>query len=183
MTIESAMEIDLYAHPAAGALHIVDVSARLTRIGAATIDVQFRVDAPGRRIALPSGTGERRSGLWKSTCFELFIADPLTPQYREFNFAPGGDWAAYQFDAYRAGMRNEELPVPPLITAEWEAEVFVLTARLSLYELGADSPINFAAVIDEQDFHQSLWATDHAEKPDFHARHCFGQKLPPLEKP
>ena len=26
--------------------------------------------------------------------------------YREFNFSPSGAWAAYEFDDYRAGMRN-----------------------------------------------------------------------------
>ena len=174
-------EYHLWSHPSAGALHIVGVSAGLTRIGTSTLDLQFRVDAPRGALSLTNGLGERRNGLWKSTCFELFIGEPLTSEYREFNFSPGGDWAAYHFDGYRAGMRNEELPTPPAIIADWEANGFMLHAQLSLYDLRDGSQLNFAAVIDERDFQQSLWATDHAKKPDFHARHCFGRELPSLE--
>ena len=176
-------EYRLWTHPSAGALRIDGVSAGLTRSGPSTLGLEFRVNALRGVLSLTDGSGERRNGLWKSTCFELFIGEPLTSEYREFNFSPGGDWAAYHFDGYRAGMRNEELPMPPEIISDWKTDSLVLNAQLSLHDLSDGSRLNFAAVIDERDFHQSLWATDHAEKPDFHARHCFGQELPSLAKP
>ena len=176
-------EFQLWAHPARQALNVATISAEITRLSTTTVDVQFRVEAPRDAISLPNGTGQRRNGLWKATCFELFMAEPLTPAYREFNFSPGGDWAAYHFDAYRAGMRNEELLAPPAITTDFDGRCLILSAVLSLGHLDDDSMLNFAAVIDENGFGQSLWATSHAEQPDFHARHCFAEKLPSLARP
>lgn len=62
------------------------------------------------------------SGLWQSTCFELFIAaaphqGQATP-YLEFNFSPSGDWALFAFTGYRepvnaAESNHDRWPRPP----------------------------------------------------------------------
>ena len=45
----------------------------------------------------PPGTGGRTNGLWEQTCFEAFIMPDGGPGYRELNFSPWGEWAAYEF--------------------------------------------------------------------------------------
>jgi hypothetical protein len=47
----------------------------------------------------------RVDGLWRTSCCELFLAQPDTPAYLEFNFSPTGDWAAYAFESPREGRR------------------------------------------------------------------------------
>jgi hypothetical protein len=159
---------------------VEEVWASLSRNGLSRVDLQYRVRAPKQALVLQDGTGQRRKGLWQTTCFELFLGDPLQPSYREFNFSPGGDWAAYSFNAYRAGMRDEDLPAPPQIEGNWEGDDFVLNVRLSLHRLEERSSFSLAAVIEESNFGRSFWAASHAAEPDFHARHCFDSELPPL---
>lgn len=47
----------------------------------------------------------RVDGLWRTSCCELFLAQPDTPAYLEFNFSPTGDWAAYAFESPRQNRR------------------------------------------------------------------------------
>src|SRR5688572_32845992 len=41
--------------------------------------------------------------LWQHTCCEAFVAAEPGAAYREFNFSPSGEWAAYAFERYREG--------------------------------------------------------------------------------
>ena len=47
--------------------------------------------------SLPQFTDE----LWKKTVFELFLKREDESSYTEWNFSPSGNWACYDFDAYR----------------------------------------------------------------------------------
>ena len=82
--------------------------------------VDFMVAAPPRALALAAPVVEpvRTDGLWKSTCFEVFLLDPSKGAYLEFNFAPSGQWAAYQFDGYRSGMRELEISAPQIFSLD-----------------------------------------------------------------
>jgi hypothetical protein len=35
--------------------------------------------------------------LWRHSCFEAFLMAGDGPGYREYNFSPSGEWAAYAF--------------------------------------------------------------------------------------
>lgn len=117
-----------------------------------------------------------RDGLWRSTCFELFVADPAGAGYREFNFAPSAEWAAYAFTAYRQGMVTLALPARPAIEVQIVADALQLRARLPRAALGllpnergARRRCALAAVIEQVDGTLSYLALAHpAGRPDFH---------------
>lgn len=123
-------------------------------------------------VPLPS-LPRRTDGLWKSTCFEAFIATGRT-SYVELNFAPSGQWAAYSFQDYRKGMR--ELDIAPFQIC------FAENSLVAAVELAAKprSLLNLTAVVERRDGARSYWALAHpvGDRPDFHARDCFVAKLP-----
>lgn len=127
--------------------------------------------------------GQRRDELWKKTCFECFIGGSTT-SYVEWNFSPGGDWAAYEFDSYRAGMRPVAVPAPTIQQSS--------TGDLARYEidfeLGENAAwssvaISLTSVVIEKNSDGILsapfyWALSHAgTKPDFHLRESFTLEL------
>lgn len=72
----------------------------------------FKVNAPPSALRLPAPVAPGRAdGLWHHTCFELFLRND-EGGYLEFNFSPSGQWAAYQFDGYRSGMRELQVTAP-----------------------------------------------------------------------
>lgn len=140
-------------------------------------------DLPALALPQADGAPRRRDGLWRTTCFELFARGPETA-YAEINVAPSGDWAAYAFDGYRAGMRDL-----PEVTGIAIARVatpgrFVLEATLDPAPLaGPLGPppwrIGLSAVIEAPRGQVSYWALAHCpEKPDFHHEACFAAQLP-----
>ncbi len=116
---------------------------------------------------------KRTDGLWKSTCFEAFIATGRT-SYVELNFAPSGQWAAYSFQDYRDGMHELDIAPPEICFEE--------NRLIAAVELAATprSLLNLTAVIEKTDGVRSYWALAHPEgdRPDFHARDCFVANLP-----
>jgi hypothetical protein len=158
----------------------VNVEHAASLAAVATTNIWFGVGAPPNRfvIAPPSAEPERTDDLWKTTCFEAFVR-PLGGQaYTEWNFAPSGDWAAYDFTGYREGMTAAEVGAPPYIRVEDNFTWWALSATIAIpadtnWELG------LSAVLEEQDGTKSYWALAHgSDKPDFHSPDCFVAKLP-----
>ncbi|MEO6580341.1 MAG: hypothetical protein ABIN83_04235, partial [Sphingomicrobium sp.] len=119
-------------------------------------------------------------GLWQSTCFELFICG-VGGAYRELNFSPSSQWAAYEFERYREGRRDLSLESPPQISSDDED----LDGRWFLTSLDdRDAPpgarFGVSAVIEETDGTKSYWALAHppGDRPDFHHPDCFAAILP-----
>jgi hypothetical protein len=102
---ENPRHLALVCHP--------DTPARAVRAIAVEVDLSFEegfalrfiVEGEIGAIVLPQGEGELviadsvTDGLWQSTCFEAFLTEEGQPDYTEFNYAPDGRWACYQFDA------------------------------------------------------------------------------------
>src|SRR5256885_994522 len=89
----------------------VDVARRLGG------QLTLRYFAKGRigEMAIPPKTASMRTDeLWRNTCFEVFIRPSPGQAYREFNFAPSTQWAAYGFSSTREGMHNTD-GIPPHI--------------------------------------------------------------------
>ena len=150
--------------PPSGAIHAVD--AELERLPGGAI-ATFRVLGDMARLVIPQpAVPDRTDGLWRTTCFELFVAGEGTA-YREYNFSPSGQWAAYEFDDYRAGMRNTPARV--------ETEIYQTNNALQFSaKINAEFPnpvlIGLTAVIEESDGAIRYWSTAFAPgKPDFHA--------------
>ena len=176
------MELTLVPHPATPpADPPFKVWARVEHsalFGAtATTNIWFGVSAPMERFVIPATElPERVDELWRTTCFEAFLrADG--DAYREWNFAPSGNWAAYDFTGYRDGMTNAEITQPPYVRVEDNFTWWALGATIAV-EADREWHLGLSAVIEEQDGTKSYWALAHpAEKPDFHAPGCFTAKL------
>lgn len=117
-------------------------------------------------------------GLWRHTCFEVFIAPAGDTHYREFNFSPSGQWAAYAFSAYRI-VRPWQVSEAPVIRREQNAGRLLLEARIAAADLpsseaGASLQLGLTAVLEAVDGGLSYWALRHpADCPDFHHRGGF----------
>jgi len=139
------------------------------------------VGRPGE-IMLPVAAPQVHTDeLWRTTCFELFLACG-EDAYVEINLSPSGAFAAYHFDHYRTGMRPLALPAPA-IRLKVGSERLTLRARLAEDCLPWDGTgqVGIAAVIEERAGDISYWALAHPPgKPDFHHRDCFALTLPPL---
>ncbi|MFD1844155.1 DOMON-like domain-containing protein [Sphingomonas qilianensis] len=145
----------------------IEVQGEISRDAAA---LRFVVAGPVPLIPAKA-MSQRADDLWKTTCFELFIAPLGEPGYVEFNFSPSTRWAAYAFDAYRGGMRRWPLAASPQI------EPIENGIRVTVDVSHLPPPpwqIGLSAVIEERDGTKSYWALGHAPgAPDFHNRDCF----------
>ena len=145
----------------------------------ATTNIWFGIGAPLSRFAIPELVEPLRvDELWKSTCFEAFLKPTDQDHYREWNFAPRGNWAAYDFAAYREGMEKADVENGPYIRMEdnftwWSVGATIAVDAETKWQLG------LSAVLDEKDGTKSYWALTHPnpDKPDFHLADCFTAKL------
>ena len=146
-----------------GAIQAID--AELARVPDGAI-ATFRAIGDVARLCLPPAVApERADGLWRTTCFELFVATD-GGSYREYNFSPSSAWAAYEFNGYRAGMRG--LPANVSIEKSSNDKSFTLVAKIKS-EFPESARVGLSAVIEETDRIVRYWATAFAPgKPDFH---------------
>ena len=119
-------------------------------------------------------------GLWRHTCLEAFVAVDGDSAYREFNFAPSGQWAIYSFASERVRTPSEvDVAIQPSIQIHSDSEQLTLTAKLpwtTLPPRGRTLWIALSAVIEDANGQLSYWALQHpCEQPDFH--HPAGRAL------
>jgi hypothetical protein len=118
---------------------------------------------------------ERVDGLWRHTCFELFLGAPGEPAYQEFNFSPSGEWAAYRFARYREGGTALDCP-PPRIGSRMERSLEVQGEVACV--LGGTLRLGLSAVVEDEAGALSYWALRHPlAKPDFHHGDAFALEL------
>lgn len=178
------MQLNLVPHPATPPSEpTLKVWANIEHAGAlgvvASTNIWFGVGAAAARFLLPE-TGEepvRADGLWETTCFEVFLRAPGETAYREWNFAPSGDWAAYDFDSYRDGRAAPEVTAP-YIRLEDNMTWWALGATIAV-DASVRWELGLSAVFEERDGTKSYWALAHPEsdKPDFHDSACFAAHL------
>jgi hypothetical protein len=163
--------------PAFG-VHAVQVHG--TRPEPARLLLEYRVQGDLERLRIPAAApaGAATDGLWRHTCMEVFVADGRAGEYLEFNLAPSGQWAAYRFSGYRAGMTPLALS-PPHIECATEPGALVLTARLELPRPpGSTLRLGLATVIENDRGQLAYWALRHpGERPDFHHPDSFGLEI------
>jgi hypothetical protein len=124
-------------------------------------------------------------GLWKYDVAELFLADPKSGAYLEFNLAPNGAWWAAAFTAPR--VRSEVQPdFQAAVTAHftdggdgtWFAALAIPTAFLEANVcFGFGETANVTCILNspQQTFHSAckLPGTD----PDFHQPYHFQRTI------
>ncbi|MGE0773605.1 MAG: GIY-YIG nuclease family protein [Sphingomonadaceae bacterium] len=156
-------------HPAVSA-----VGVEIERVGQ-ILRCRYDLNTPATDLVWAEAVPGRADELWRHTCCELF-AKGEGEGYLEFNFTPSRQWAAYQFDRYREGMRNAQVE-PPLISVEHVRDSLALIVEVNLPE--PVSAIGLSAVIETRDGVTSYWALAHPPgKPDFHHPDCFALQLP-----
>jgi hypothetical protein len=151
---------------------VQSIVVRLERAAPALLRVLFTLQADLDRLQLPPPRPARFvDGLWRHTCCEIFIAPKGGTLYREFNFSPSGEWAAYELQRYREGAALD----PRIAVRRGEGRLEI-EARVP-YPAQACS-IALSAVIADQAGVLSYWALKHPPgKPDFHHSAGFALEL------
>jgi hypothetical protein len=177
------MQLNLMPHPATPPADPsfklwanVDYASSLGPV--ATTNIWFGVGAPAERFVIPQSEEPARADeLWRTTCFEAFLKAEGSEGYREWNFAPSGDWAAYDFSTYREGMSAADV-AEPYIRIEDNMTWWAVGATIAVPS-DCDWLLGLTAVLEEKDGTKSYWALAHSnrDKPDFHLADCFAAKL------
>ena len=126
----------------------------------------------------PSVNPTRKDDLWKTTCFEFFLAVKDLPQYWEFNISPSGGWNIYYMAAYRQIGFREETSIQWLHSEmQKRTNVFLLNATVDLnpiIRVEQKLEVGVTAVIQTKMGSETYWALTHpAPEADFHLRQSF----------
>lgn len=178
--IASPVSRSLVCHPQtpARAVRGIEVAVDGTATGMLALTFSLEGDLSGLRI--PETRPSRRvDGLWRHTCFESFMMAGAGPGYREFNFAPSGEWSTCVFSGYR---KRGELSIDrgPEITICRSGDRLQLDAliRPELLPPGRSLRLGIAAVVEDAAGVFSYWALRHPPgKPDFHHMAAFALQL------
>ena len=125
--------------------------------------------------------GMFQAELWRYDLAELFIADPVSGRYFEFNLAPNGAWWSCEFTAARVRAEPLDIVMPEVATfsdmaadGAWLAAMAIpldlLRARL---DFGLRSRVNVTLIL-ESPAQKFVSATDlGGGEPDFHQPERF----------
>ncbi len=169
-------------HPPHG---VSSVEAAIIGLTEHWLRVRWRVAGAGHVLVPPFAGKGRADGLWRETCFELFVKKPAEAAYTELNLSPSERWAAYDFAGYRAGSANRMMPRNPDCTVRIGPDMMIFDAALPLAGLPPlPWRLGISAVIEEQAGDgariTSYWALEHPPgKADFHSPACFAATLAP----
>jgi hypothetical protein len=138
-----------------------------------------------------SRPGSFQAELWRYDVAELFIADPASGRYFEFNLAPNGAWWSCEFTAPRVRAEDIDILMPEVATfsdmaadGSWLAAMALpldlLKARL---DFGPRTRVNVALIL-ESPVSKFVSAADlGGGVPDFHQPQRFPEiDFVPLEK-
>jgi hypothetical protein len=120
--------------------------------------------------------GAFQQELWRYDVAELFLADPVSGRYFEFNLAPNGAWWSCEFTAPRVRAEEVEIAMPEVATfsemapdGSWVAAMAIpldlLKARL---DFGPGTLLNVTMILESPQ-QRFLSAVNLGEGgPDFH---------------
>lgn len=135
------------------------------------------------RIHPQARPGAFQAGLWQHDVAELFLADPVSGRYFEFNVAANGAWWTCEFSAPRVRADEAEIAMPEVATfsdlapdGSWLAAMAIpldlLRARL---DFGPATRMNVAMIL-ESPAQKFVSASDLGTgPPDFHQPQRFSQ--------
>jgi len=166
----------LIPHPVTQPAFALELEVTVAFSPAGELVCTFAMTGALDRVVIPKSLDSRRvDGLWRHTCFEVFIQGEDVPAYREFNFSPSGQWQAYVFSSYRQGGALDMALGPLLARQEGmgagSAGKLVLECRIPREALppGQQWRAGLTAVVEGADTALSYWALRHPPgKPDFH---------------
>lgn len=156
------------------------VAVAASRGAAGELQLDYRLRGVDALALPPPAVSGPADGLWQQTCCEAFIATIDGPAYREFNFAPSGQWAIYDFAGYRQRNDGWQPPAVPRIACRRDGETLCLSATVpaALLPTGA-ARLGLSVVAATPAGDKSYWALAHAAvQPDFHLATSFTLPLP-----
>jgi hypothetical protein len=180
-SIADSVPLTLVGHPQtpSRAIRGIDVVV----VGGAARDIltlAFVLEGKLSGLRIPEPRVSRQvQDLWQHTCFEAFLMAEEGPGYREFNFSPSGEWAAYTFRGYRDGGKLE-IDMAPIIVVHRSADRLELHAEIrpDCLPRGRSLQLGLSAVVEDADGALSYWALRHPPgKPDFHHADAFALQL------
>ena len=169
----------LICHPETPSRRARGIQVDLSKTRDGAIAITYWLDAELSLLSIPEPCTPRRAEkLWLHTCFEAFVAVKGRPEYREYNFSPSGEWAAYTFIDYRDGGLPAQNVDPQILVhrglQELELQAVIGRSCLPQPQAGADWLVGLSAVIEEDHGSLSFWALGHrSNRPDFHHRDGF----------
>ena len=195
-----APRLTLRCHPATPAPMVRAIEAHATIRPDGSLAITYRLWGEMAHLRIPAPQlPDRTAALWEHTCFEAFVATANGSAYREFNFSPSGQWAAYAFSDYRRRDESAAPGTPPQITSRRLAgrlELAAIVAPDALPPGAVTLRLGLSAVVEAADAPQmkgpmaqnplrdtvdgshSYWALQHpAARPDFHHRAAFTLEL------
>ena len=179
-SITDSVSLTLVCHPKtpSKAIRGIDVVVGGAASDILTLAFALEGDLPGLRIPEPQPS-RRVNGLWRHTCFEVFVMAEEGPGYHEFNFSPSCEWAAYAFRSYRKGGELEIKMDPGIVVCRTEDRLELDAAiRPDFLPPGHSLRLGLSAVVEDADGMLSYWALQHPPgKPDFHHTDAFALQL------
>jgi len=172
--VDSGNHHSLIAHSTSGNDAVQSLRVTATRAG--RLEVRYLLDGDISSLKIPAlSNPQRHDNLWRHTCGEMFIGIAGCDRYCEFNFSPSSEWAAYEFDGYRQGMRPFACEQPEIKVAQNDNQ-WMLVANVVLPKW-LEPPklhLGLSMVIENNSGHCSYWALHHAaDQPDFHRRESW----------
>ena len=173
--------LTLLCHVATPAPVLRTIEARATLRADGALVIGYRLWGDMARLLIPTAQAAARTDLlWEHTCFEAFVGRADDPAYREFNFSPSVQWAAYAFSDYR----DPDDSVAPISAPQITTRVFAGRLELDVSIAPDALPdgtgkliVGLSAVVeaaDTVDGSHSYWALHHpSRRPDFHHRDAF----------
>jgi hypothetical protein len=125
------------------------------------------------------------AGLWQYDVAELFLADPVSGRYFEFNLSPNGAWWSCEFTAPRVRAEKTDIPMPEIATfsdmdveGSWLAAMCIpLDLLKSRLDLGAGSKANVTMIL-ESPAQRFITAADLGTgAPDYHQPGLFPEVI------
>jgi hypothetical protein len=175
----------LIRHPDSVGPAVRRIVVEVERPSATALKLHYRLAGTIADLQLPEPAGaERTDGLWRHTCFELFLRADAAPPYLEFNLSPSTRWAAYRFTGYREGRTDAPDALRPGIRFVAGGEGLALEAVIEGLPPAECWQLGLAAVIEGKSGDKSYWALAHPPGvPDFHHETCFALQLPAAGDP
>ncbi len=165
----------LIIHPETAVATVRTIDAQVWR-EAGSWHFRYLVEGAGDLILPDPRPPGRADDLWRTTCFEAFVATG-NRSYIELNFSPSSEWAAYRFSSPREAM--EIAPAEVEVWLDLGEDWIAVEAAVRCADLHLGTTLGLSAVIEEQGDVKSYWALGHAPgPPDFHNRDCFVARLP-----
>jgi hypothetical protein len=170
------VQVTLAPHPDNPADLRQIVTAAVTPLPDGGLAIAYSIRGDIADLRVPTATEPAPAdALWRTTCGELFVAAG-EKGYREFNFSPSGQWAAYDFSGYRERAAVQaDLPAPTMSTRrEQDTLSLDVTLPAATIPAGEGLRLGISAVLETRDGRIGHWALAHAPgKPDFHHAAAF----------